>query len=296
MKRTIGLAASLLALTLTPASGQPTPTAPTPEPAPQLQPPPSGHFQERLREIVKNASPTQNQEPALTRFSLDFRRGGSPAELVKAIEKATGEPLNTIINTEDEDTRLPPLKMNNVTVPQLFAALEMASRKTVPTMSSPYGPTTSQTISYGFSTADSPVSDNSIWSFHSNKPSLPPQNVCRFYSLAPYLDRGFTVDDITTAIQTAWIVAGERSPPVLQYHKETKMLIAFGKQHQLGIIDSVLQTLPSSNATRDEIRQLQTQVHELEKELSQVRASESRKTTPTAASSPANSPEEKSGK
>ena len=70
------------------------------------------------------------------------------------------------------------------------------------------------------------------------------EKVCRFYSLAPYLDRGFTVDDITTAIQTGWKMAGV-IPPELNYHKETKLLIAFGEPDELKTIQDVLNALPT---------------------------------------------------
>ena len=61
-------------------------------------------------------------EPALTRFNLDFP-GGTPKELVAAIEKAMGRPLNAIVPDELADTKLPALKMNSVDVAQLFSAL-----------------------------------------------------------------------------------------------------------------------------------------------------------------------------
>ena len=41
------------------------------------------------------------------------------------------KPLNVVINKEDENTELPPLKMNDVFLPQLFKTLEAASRKLV---------------------------------------------------------------------------------------------------------------------------------------------------------------------
>ena len=92
MNKILCLAATLLALNLAPVSAQPAPP------------------------------------PALSKFSLDFP-GGSASQLVEAIEKAMGKPLNVIINKEDEDMALPPLKMNDVVMPQLFTALE--DRKSV---------------------------------------------------------------------------------------------------------------------------------------------------------------------
>src|SRR3954471_9837799 len=161
---------------------------------------------------------------SLTKFDLDFP-GGTPGELVVAIQKATGKPLNAIVPDEFTKTRLPALKMNNVDVLELFHALEQASSKTevVPTTSYAGGQGTGGytsyqaiTSKYGFRTRADPVSDDNIWSFYVDKPNYPGQSsgkVCHFYSLAGYLERGATVDDITTAIDTGAKMLGEASGP-----------------------------------------------------------------------------------
>ena len=194
--------------------------------------------------------------PELTKFPLDFP-GGKPRELVAAIQKATGKPLNVIVPDEFADTQLPELRMNNVDVAQLFQALEAASRKTeaVVTGTSRYGGGPQQqytfsTTSYGFKTDGRP-SDDSIWYFSVEKPKAlpadpapPPTKVCRFYPLAPYLERGVTVDDITTAIETGWNLLGYRaSAPKISFHKDTKLLIALGEPSKLEVIDDVLKAL-----------------------------------------------------
>ena len=271
MKTSIRLATCLLALLLTPVFGQSVPPRP-----------PSGTFQTRLQQMIEQANVATNP-PILTKFNLDFP-GGTPAELVKAIEKATGKPLNAIIPTEDADILLPALQMNGVVTPQLFTALEAASPKTVAVqnrmfgnLGNPYGQPYGQfTTEYWFRTADGPISDTSIWYFHADKPTLPPvgftDKICQFYSLSPYLDRGFTVDDITTAIQTGWKMQGDASAAELNYHKETKLLIAFGEPYQLQTIQNVLNTLPQTQyslPTLDfQIKQLQGQVANLQKTIS----------------------------
>lgn len=83
-------------------------------------------------------------------------------------------------------------------------------------------------------------------------------------------------------------MAGVTSPPELDYHKETGLLIAFGEMKDLNTIGMVLQTLPSSAKTYDvswlknNFEQLQKQVNQLDKKIS------------TQAANAA--PEEKSGK
>jgi hypothetical protein len=195
-------------------------------------------------------------EPSLTRFDLDFS-GGTPQELIAAIQKAMARPLNAIVPDEFAGEKLPALKMKNVTVPQLFEALGAASHKNEVMKSGPAGGSfpvpgsyqfvsTFVSTSYGFRTQGVPT-DDSIWFFFVERPLPPatpiPEKTCRFYSLAPYLDRGATVDDITTAIETGWKMLGYPSPPAIRFHKDTKLLIAVGEASKLEIIDAVLKAM-----------------------------------------------------
>ena len=297
MKTSICLAVSLLALNLTPVFGQPTVTPPVPIPVSPAMPPPSGNnFEQRLQAIIQRTNPDQNQPPALTKFNLDFP-GGTPAQLVKAIEKAMGKPLNAIIPTEDADLQMPALKMNDVVVPQLFAALEAASRKVVAVPIPGFSSSFQQfTGSYGFKTADGPMSDASIWYFQADKPSMTPkvstEKICRFFPLSAYLNRGFTVDDITTAIQTGWKMSGESSTPELSYHKETKLLIAFGEPAKLNTIQNALDSLPSSSRTQEhEFDSMNNRISQLQMQVDQMR-----KQLPIPAPTASAASEEKSGK
>ena len=204
-------------------------------------------------------------DPVLTKFSLDFP-GGTPKQLVGAIEKAMGKPLNAIIPAEHADIELPPLKMSNVDVWQLFQALELTSQKTEAYVTGAYNPSNPMAgrfpgsyqqmrTGYGFRTTGE-RSDDSIWYFYVEKPNLPPlaspiPKICRFYSLTPYLERGVSVEDITTAIQTGWKMLGDKEIPAISFHKETKLLIAVGEPAKLETIDAVLQALqpPPENYT-----------------------------------------------
>jgi hypothetical protein len=261
MRKTIYLLCVSLALGLLPVYGQRPPVNPmtgTPNP-PTIDP--------------TTGLPVNN----LTEFDLDFP-GGTPGDLVKAIEKATGKPLNVIIPTEDADTQLPPLKMNDVVTPKLFTALEIASNRRVAVSTGFAGGYSEYQLSYGFRTSDNPITDSSIWYFHADKPSLPPvisnESVCRFFQLQGYLNHGFTVDDITTAVQTGWKMAGITSPPELNFHKETNLLIAFGKPQELQTIQSVLDTLQQTymdpkqaQAVFDQLRSVEKQVNQLSEQV-----------------------------
>ena len=177
----------------------------------------------------------QTNAATLTKFDLDFP-GGTPNELVAAIQKSMGRPLNAIVPTEYASVKLPSLKMRGVDVAQLFQALEQANR-------------TNHGI-FGFRTI-SAVSDDSVWFFYfTGQP-----RTSNFYLLTPYLDSGLKVDDITTAIQTGWKMAGISPTPELSFHKETKLLIGVGDLNQLQTIDQVLHALsaptPATKAKPD---------------------------------------------
>lgn len=223
----------------------------------------------------------QSVKPELTRFDLDFL-GGTPADLVKAIEHAEGRPLNAIIPEDCAKVPIPPLKMSGVTVPELFEALMRASMKSVNYVTGTYfgginGQASSQyqtmSTSYGFRT-EGTMTDNSVWYFFHNAPPAPPaepsslkphHNICRFFQLAPFLEN-YKIDDITTAIETGWSMLDEqqaKSSPgfggsgytvensqKLTFHKDTKLLIAVGEPEKVDMIDAVLIQLVK-NKTHD---------------------------------------------
>jgi hypothetical protein len=189
---------------------------------------------------------TPGQEPTTSnppqRFDLDFR-GGAPDELVAVIEKATGKPLNVIIPEEYRSRReqsprvsIPAMKVTNVTVPDLFDAIRMANVSQasgfMPGMQPQYG--------YGFETRGQ--GEDAVWYFYNRPAPAGPLDVCRFYQLAGYLE-SFTIQDITTAIQTGWDLLGVNPKPRLKFHPETKLLIAVGQPDELRTIEDVLAQL-----------------------------------------------------
>jgi hypothetical protein len=231
MKKILCLAAGLLALNVTTGFGEQQPTT----------------FNERLAAIQAKEAAAKANAPALTKFNLDFP-GGTPKQLVAAIEKAMGKPLNAIIPDEISQTKIPAIKVNNVDVPQLFNAV--VNMSFVYDNAAP-GMERRVLSSYGFETKDGDirrVSDDAIWYFSVYEaPKQPARKYCQFYPLADYLDAGITVDDITTVIQSGWKMAGIQTAPELKYHKETKMLMAYGEIEEMKIVGEALQALKPKN-------------------------------------------------
>lgn len=186
-------------------------------------------------------------ESAFTKFDLDFP-GGTPADLVAAIEAASGKPLNAVIPVEHAGVQLPPLKLRNVTARQIFQALTASSKKTIQyqKFTLMLQPQWHQAVeSYGFRTqGDNRNGGNdTIWYFFYEKHISPPSpKACRYYQLESYLG-DHSIDDITTAIQTGWEMLGKKEVPELSFHKETQLLIAVGDIADLKLIDDVLEQL-----------------------------------------------------
>lgn len=182
-------------------------------------------------------------EAAMPRFDLDFP-GGTPADFITAIEKASGQTLNVIIPAEYAQVPFPSLRLKDVNVPQLFKAFGEASLRAY------FVGNALRTSSLSFVTKDERVSPSTIWYFRAEG-ATPLATTTRFYSLAPYLRADITVDDITTAIRTGWELRGVKAPPVLKFHQETQLLIAVGEHEELDVIVEALKVISQTIAVRE---------------------------------------------
>jgi hypothetical protein len=190
---------------------------------------------------------------SLAKFDLDFP-GGTPKDLVNALEKAIGKTLNTVVSDEYADLKFPAFSVKNVTVDELFKVLEKNSvhheRHVWKAFSNSSQETVSNPITYyerefafGFRTEGAP-NDNSIWYLYCDGDDIQIEpKVCRFYQLSPYLDAGYKVEDITTAVETGWKMLGLTNTPEISYHKDTKVLIAVGEIDKVDLIGDVLNQL-----------------------------------------------------
>jgi len=199
--------------------------------------------------------PEPADESKLTRFDLDFP-GGTPAELAAAISKAMGKHLNLVIPTEQADAKIMPIKFDNVTVRDVFAAIGLASEHEEAFSSGIGGPAQLTVVKMTFSPCSpdkSPYSDETVWAFRYDRPNkeivalmvppkTPPPQICRYFQLAPYLEN-YSIEDITTAIQTGWKMAKVDPIPQLSFHKETSLLIAVGTEASVNQIPDVLNAL-----------------------------------------------------
>ncbi len=182
-------------------------------------------------------------EATMPRFDIDFP-GGTPSDLVAAIEKASGQQLNVIIPAEYAQLPLPSLRLKNINVPRLFKAFGEATQKNY------WAGNVVRGSALNFVTKDERVSPSSIWNFRAEG-ITPLATITRFFSLAPYLRQDITVDDITTAIRTGWELRGVKEAPTLKFHEETQLLIAVGQPEELAMINDVLEVLTKTIVVRE---------------------------------------------
>ena len=149
-------------------------------------------------------------------FDLTFH-GGPPAKLVEAIEKASGQKLNVLLPPNLSASVIPRMELRSVSVTTVFSSL---NRVLVPDESLQWFPV-----------------DN-VWILQSGSDRRSSQV---FY--VGHLLSKFKVEDITTAIQTTWKLAGKDSKTELKYHQDTQLLIALANKPQLETVVEVLREL-----------------------------------------------------
>lgn len=195
-----------------------------------------GHAADLASGQTEHSAPAQQQQPAPAEqtFSLDFP-GGSVAELLQAIEKATGKVPNVIVSKEAATLSVPPFKVGGITLDGLAQALSAvgAGNWMHPTPSS--------------------------WAVQPVMVRLgpaPQRQQVSVDNIGPLL-KSHNVTDIVAAIQLCLQLApsSDESKAEIRYHKETSLLLVRGTGEQINIAKSVLHALelqmsthPSENA------------------------------------------------
>ena len=179
--------------------------------------------------------------------------GGTAAEFAEMLKKQLNPPPNIIIAPKLRDTVIPEFELKNVTLADLFQALNNLSED--------------KSVQWQLSGSTEP-----IWVLNpaqgANTPGMQPTGggfglpgsmvdpftgqaipmnngrICQILPLGKFLGE-YKVEDITTAVKTAWSMMGDDAGAQLKYHTDTKLLIAVGTPGQLSILSQVLSSLES---------------------------------------------------
>ena len=195
-------------------------------------PPPSG----KQKETTVPSAPL--------RFDLDFK-GGSIRALFDAIGAARGKPVNVYLPREAESISVAPFRVSGVTVTEILDAVSSSGGSQI------YGNAKERLFHYSLTSAAESSPDSAVWTVKVEDFSTPTESVCHVYSLSPYLESNLSVDDITTAIRTAWKMLNYTPSTVnLSYHRETKLLIAVAPEEELKAVEQVLAALPKGSSSK----------------------------------------------
>ena len=155
-------------------------------------------------------------------------------------------------------------------MPEVFSAIGIVSAHTDAVPLSPSGFEFRDVAITFVNSANALPTDETVWSLHSSGLSTKVlakvygvTPVCRYFQLASYLEN-YSIEDITTAIQTGWKMAKVEPMPQLSFHKETSLLIAVGPEASVNQIPAVLNELQRDRGPAVE------RIVKLQKELDEI--------------------------
>jgi len=166
---------------------------------------------------TKDQKSQAEKEPA---FDLSFP-GGSLPELVAALEKAGGRKINVMLPPETAHVVVPRLSLTGVDAEAVFRSLNILLNE--PRAVGQFGHT------------------GNIWVYQ----ALPEVKQSRVFFVG-FLLAKFSIEDLTTAIRTAWNMESNQPDGELKFHKDTQLLFARATSAQLEMVHAVLGELAKS--------------------------------------------------
>jgi hypothetical protein len=173
--------------------------------------------------------------------------GGTARELVDVLKTTIIPTPNIMVAEKTAQIKVPPFQLQNVSLADLFQALNALSEdKTAQWQLSgsaepiwvlnETGASIPPSQRYGFPMSVDPLTGQPLITSGPNK-----QN-CQVLPVGKYLTK-YKIEDITTAVKTAWGMMGQESGAQLKYHKDTDLLMVVGSPEQLSILNQVLSSL-----------------------------------------------------
>lgn len=160
-------------------------------------------------------------EPKPLTFDIDFR-GGDLMALMKTIREQNGIMPNVIVHDEVRSTNVPPFSLAGVEFYELMEALG--------------------TLDIGLHIEMPTENVSTITRKRTTGPGI-----VEIYSLRRLLDPAgplsYKMDDIATAIRTAWDMIADAGDPSMKVHQETGLLIVQGTKDEQIVAKTVLSRL-----------------------------------------------------
>jgi len=189
------------------------------------------------------AAPEPAMSSAMVIPSIKFG-GGSADDLVHSLKNNLPTAPNIMVAEKTAGTTIPPFELQNVTLADLFQALnnlseDKSAQWQLSGSSEPIWVLNSvangQFGGFPVGPAVDPLTGRPLSDKESNRN-------CQVLPVGKYLIK-YKIEDITTAVKTAWSMTGQENGAQLKYHKDTELLIVVGSVEQNSIVNQVLNSL-----------------------------------------------------
>lgn len=195
--------------------------------------------------MVAAAAAPQNLPAAA--YQIEFN-GGTAQDLVDLLTQVVTPAPNIIISPESKNVQVPAFELNNVTLPDLFQALNNLSKD----KSAQWQLSGSTEPIWVLTPVHTPTDHlSALRQMRVVDPltGLPnpyygkaETRSCLVLPVGAYLSN-YNLEDITTAVKTAWGMLGDETGAEMKFHKDTELLIAVGTKEQLSVLSQVLNSL-----------------------------------------------------
>jgi hypothetical protein len=183
-------------------------------------------------------SPGKPAPPTWQQNIKNFKFDGIPLGEVIIFLRDQAPEINFVITPDASDYALPPVRLNSVTLEDVFTAIRIVSKGEIQISAE----------------SDTMVSVTRV---ARPNPFEAPRKQCVAYSLNRYLlgkpepEVGKLMKDVEDALDRCWKMLAQANNksyerPALSLHAPTKMLIAVGDPDQLQVIDQIVRQLESS--------------------------------------------------
>lgn len=206
-------------------------------------------------------APAEAQENGQVLNYFSFK-GGTAQELADSLKKQFQPPPNIIISPKLKDTLIPEFELQNVTLADMFQALNSLSEE--------------KSVHWQLSGSSEPIwvlnptetadTSNVQSSYPRMMNAIDPvtglpinTRTCRILPVGKYLKQ-YKIEDITTAVKTAWSMMGDEAGAEMKYHTDTRLLIVVGNQQQIDVLTQVLASLEQNPESAPKTSEIQIPV------------------------------------
>jgi len=212
------------------------------------------------QQVIKKGRIIEDKSTKVTdnfgaKVNINFK-GGSIQDLLDQVRNENDVHPNVVISPEAMNIILPPINLKSVSIEQIMIGIEKLGSLNDYELGVTINPGIISVRAYHVSSRKAIVK---------RPPSL------QIFCLKPLLEMGYKVEDIVTALETAFAMSSEKDAAKLKYHSETALLIVNGYMNHLVAMENIMAELYKAQSVKKvvktdlakKVEKLQTAIVEL---------------------------------